>query len=137
MIKEAIKKISSTLLHPAMSATRIYPEHIPEANQNYIQGQYFEDLGVKHHQEFISQSFNTSADSSSIDFRNAMWNFLSAALKGHRDAQYKLGIGYLHGELGLERNFTLAEQWLKKSAAQGHSQANYMLAHLHDDIVQS
>ncbi|RKG33461.1 tetratricopeptide repeat protein [Acinetobacter tianfuensis] len=137
MIKQAIKKISSALLHPPVSPDKIYQPHIQEANQDYIQGQYFEGLGVKHHQEFISQTSNTPADPSFTDFRNAMWNFLSAALRGHKEAQYKLGLGYLNGELGLERNFTLAEQWLKKAAAQGHTQANYTLSHLHDDIALS
>lgn len=64
-----------------------------------------------------------------------MWNFLSAALKGHKDTQYRLGHGYLRGELGLDRNYELAELWLSKAAAQGHEHADYVLHHAYEDIV--
>ncbi|WP_347454510.1 sel1 repeat family protein [Acinetobacter thermotolerans] len=59
--------------------------------------------------------------------RNAVCNFLSAALRGHPEAQYRLGIYYLNGELGLEQNETQARQWLNQAAQQGHSKAEKLL----------
>lgn len=55
--------------------------------------------------------------------RNAIWYFLHSALKGYSVSQYKLGICYLKGQLGLQPNIKLAEKWLILAANQGHPQA--------------
>ena len=55
--------------------------------------------------------------------RNAMWNYLRAALRGDKEAQYKMGLSYLNGQLGLDRNYQNAEKWLSQAANQGHEEA--------------
>ncbi|MCG2608021.1 hypothetical protein LZZ98_05625 [Acinetobacter sp. SM34] len=74
-------------------------------------------MAIEHNQIFASLHANhTTPEKNPVtqDHRNAIWNFLSAALKGHRDAQYKLGLCYLNGNLGLDKNYTRAQEWLKK-----------------------
>lgn len=135
MMIQALKKIYALLsqqMNPKLQGMHL---SIPEAEGDYAQGTYFEILAAQHHQDFLSHHTMDSADQSPTDYRNAMWNFLSAALKGHKDAQYRLGLGYLRGELGLDLNYELAELWLSKAAAQGHEQADYVLHHTYEDIV--
>lgn len=55
--------------------------------------------------------------------RNAIWNYLSAALRGHPEAQYRLGTSYLDGKLGLDQNEDQAKLWLSKAQQQGHDKA--------------
>ncbi|MDI2700979.1 SEL1-like repeat protein, partial [Acinetobacter baumannii] len=43
------------------------------------------------------------------------------------DASFKLGIGYLNGQFGLDKNYTEAEKWLNKAASQGHPDAERCL----------
>ena len=137
MIKYVIKMISSALLHSSNEEMQGMHSLILEANKNYVQGEYFEHLAIQHHQEFLLHHADSQTDRSNIDCRNAIWNFLNAALRGHKEAQYKLGICYLNGELGLERNFSLAELWLKKAADQGYAPANNALIHAYEKIVFS
>lgn len=59
--------------------------------------------------------------------RNAIWFFLHAALKGYSRAQYKLGMLYLHGQLGLDSNTLKAQKWLVLAANQGHVEAQNQL----------
>lgn len=83
-------------------------------------------MAIEHNQIFASLHANhTTPEKNPVtqDHRNAIWNFLSAALKGHRDAQYKLGLCYLNGDLGLEKKYIRAEEWLEKAAMQGHPEA--------------
>ena len=62
-----------------------------------------------------------------VNQRNAIWYFLEAALKGYSTAQYKLGILYLHGQLGLTTNTIKAQKWLSLAANQGHLDAQEQL----------
>ena len=66
-------------------------------------------------------------DAHLTDTRNAMWNYLRAALRGDKEAQYKMGIGYLKGELSLDRSYTHAEKWLDQASEHGHQQAKHEL----------
>ena len=50
----------------------------------------------------------------------------AAAEKGHKKAQYRLGICYDKGK-GVTENDDLAFQWYSKSAAQGYAKAQYQL----------
>ena len=61
------------------------------------------------------------------DARNAVWFYLRAALRGDKDAQYKMGLSYLNGQLGLDRSYTHAEKWLDQAANQGHNDAKKIL----------
>lgn len=47
---------------------------------------------------------------------------LPLAVKGNPDAQYAIGYMYSYGE-GIDCNDELAENWLRKAAKQGQSQA--------------
>lgn len=135
MMIQALKKIYALLsqqMNPKLQGMHL---SVPEAEGDYAQGTYFEILAAQHHRDFLNHHTMDLADQSPTDYRNAMWNFLSAALKGHKDAQYRLGLGYLHGELGLDRNYELAQLWLSKAAAQGHERADYVLHHAFEDIV--
>ena len=49
-----------------------------------------------------------------------------AAEKGHKKAQYRLGVCYDKGR-GVEEDNTKAFQWYAKAAAQGHAKAQYQL----------
>ncbi|MDR0236491.1 sel1 repeat family protein [Acinetobacter sp.] len=59
--------------------------------------------------------------------RNAIWYFLHAALKGYSNAQYKLGMIYLQGQLGLLADQGKARKWLSLAAHQGHVEAQNQL----------
>lgn len=63
----------------------------------------------------------------SHDARNAMWFYLRAALRGDKEAQYKLGLFYLNGDFGLDRSYAQAEKWLDQAADQGHHGAKNVL----------
>jgi uncharacterized protein len=63
--------------------------------------------------------------------RNAIWYFLHAALKGYSTAQYKLGMIYLQGQLGLSPDQYKARKWLLLAANQGHIEAQNQLHHVY------
>lgn len=63
--------------------------------------------------------------------RNAIWYFLHSALKGYSTAQYKLGMIYLQGQLGLSPDKKNAYKWLLLAANQGHLEAQYQLYRLY------
>lgn len=71
------------------------------------------------------------------DARNAMWFYLRAALRGDKEAQYKLGLFYLNGDFGLDRSYTQAEKWLDQAADQGHSGAKSVLEKALNHLVLS
>lgn len=73
------------------------------------QGLRFEELAVQDHERMQNWLDITPND------RNAMWCYLRAALRGNADASFKLGIGYLNGQFGLDKNYSEAEKWLKSS----------------------
>ncbi|HBU87176.1 sel1 repeat family protein [Acinetobacter oleivorans] len=85
------------------------------------QGLRFEELAVQDHERMQNWLDITPND------RNAMWCYLRAALRGNADASFKLGIGYLNGQFGLDKNYSEAEKWLKKAASQGHPDAEHRL----------
>lgn len=139
MIIQNIKKIVNAWFYTLNSNGYGMQNLALEANREYSQGEYFEQLAHQHHQEILQRSNSTGTESDLCvhDNRNAMWNFLSAALRGHRDAQYKLGISYLNGSLGLDKSYTLAEVWLKKAANQGHPEARNTLLKAYNPIAFS
>ena len=109
-----------------------------EVQSEYVQGQYYEKLAIEHNQIFESLHSNhptLEKNPATQDNRNAMWNFLSAALKGHRDSQFKLGLCYLNGDLGLDKNYTHAQEWLEKAAKQGHPEAKKTLMYSYSQIA--
>ncbi len=55
--------------------------------------------------------------------------FLDQARQGDADAQYRLGLMYVHGE-GVDRNSIAGLDWLRKAAAQNHLDAQIELAQL-------
>ena len=138
MIVNKIKKIVDALLSPSDQQLQgMQNPTINEANWEFAQGQFFEQLAIEHHSMFKKHSTHSMSDEdpSIHDNRNAMWNFLSAALKGHRDSQYRLGLCYLNGDLGLDKNYTHAQEWLEKAAKQGHPEALRTLMQSYSQIA--
>ena len=50
---------------------------------------------------------------------------LEAAERGCADAQYGLGVGYLHGTMGLQVAPAIAFAWFRKAALQGRALPTY------------
>lgn len=138
MILHKIEQIVYAWL-PLFDSTRQGRQNaLSEVQAEYAQGQYYEKLALEHHQTFerLHAYQPTSENNPAIqDKRNAVWNFLSAALKGHRDSQYKLGLCYLNGELGVDKNYTHAQEWLEKAAKQGHPEAIKTLMYSYSQIA--
>jgi uncharacterized protein len=101
------------------------PVYEIDAVQEYQKGRYFFQVASTHHEDYIRH--HLASDLSQQDERNAMWNFLSSALRGYPQAQYELGMAYFLGHLGLAQDYTIAEQWLKRAAVQGHIDAQEQL----------
>lgn len=107
-----------------------------EAQAAYEQGKFFEKSAYVGSESSTHTAYS-SYPSTHQTKRNAMWNFLNAALKGHMEAQYKLGLSYLNGDLGLDRNYVLAEKWLNKAAQQGHPEAKKLMLKSYEKIAFS
>ena len=69
--------------------------------------------------------------------RNEMWYCLRTALRGDKEAQYRIGLSYLNGDLGLDRSFRHAEKWLDQAAHQGHIEAKQELEKAYDLLAFS
>ena len=70
------------------------------------------------------------ADYNKRNYTSALRHFKTAATKGYKDAQYKLGQMYAEGE-GVEKNYDEALNWYKKAAEQGDPDAQYSLGCLY------
>ena len=66
------------------------------------------------------------------DYGKAIVKLKAAADKGHKKAQYRLGLCYDKGR-GVKENDNLAFQWYSKSAAQGYAKAQYQLGKCYKD----
>lgn len=121
-----------------MGETQANSETLPttsEAQAEYRQAQRYEHLALDEYTAYQllqqNHAATTSLDEALANYqkhaRNSRWCLLQAALRGHQEAQYKLGLYYLNGELALDRNYTQAEKWLKSAAKQGHFQAQQCL----------
>jgi hypothetical protein len=89
---------------------------LPESEREISKAQFFESLAISDH--FKEDHYTISSND-----RNAMWYFLRAALRGNANASFKLGESYLHGELGLDKDYKKAQYWLERAMYQGHPQA--------------
>ena len=66
------------------------------------------------------------------DYSKAVPKLKTAAERGHKKAQYRLGLCYDKGK-GVTENDTQAFQWYSKSAAQGYAKAQYQLGKCYKD----
>lgn len=66
------------------------------------------------------------------DYTKAVPKLKAAAEKGHKKAQYRLGLCYDKGK-GVAENDALAFQWYSKSAAQGYHKAQYQVGKCYKD----
>ncbi len=66
------------------------------------------------------------------DYTEARKWFQRAAKRGHKNAQYMLGLLYYNGK-GVERNCKESKAWFQRAAEQGHAEAQYMLGLLYYD----
>lgn len=71
------------------------------------------------------------------DLRNIIWSDLRAALRGDKEAQYKMGMNYLNGQHGLDRSYSHAEKWLEQAAHQGHQNAKKELQDAYNQLAFS
>jgi len=108
------------------TSRRAYEKNATEATLEKAQAHDFESE-IKH------QNLNADA----IENRNAMWCYLRAALRGDQEAQYKMGLSYLNGQLGLDRSYTHAEKWLEQAAHQGHVPAKEELKKAYNALAFS
>ena len=94
--------------------------HFSEAFLSYQRAKYFEHLSLN---SFSSAATLRTIENQDNYQRNAVWYFLNAALQGYSTAQFKLGMLYLNGQLGLDSNEIQALRWLHLAADQGHPEA--------------
>lgn len=62
----------------------------------------------------------------------AAW-YERAAERGHLQAQFEIGVDYLHGH-GIPKNPANARRWLEKAAAQGHGYARIYLRDFDEEL---
>ncbi|WP_159723942.1 tetratricopeptide repeat protein [Acinetobacter proteolyticus] len=93
---------------------------LSDSEQEIHKAEFFKTL-AHHEHEQDAHPFISAND------RNAVWYFLRAALRGNADAAFKLGESYLHGELGLDKNYGKAQYWLERAAHLGHPEAKTYL----------
>lgn len=107
-----------------------------DAEQAFHKAQQFELLsGRPSARQAHHISLSTRTSKANQNQRNAIWNYLNAAAKGHVEAQYKLGMIYLNGALGTDRNYQHANEWLLKAKRSGHQKAAYALSHAYSEIA--
>lgn len=66
------------------------------------------------------------------NYSKAIVKLKAAAEKGHKKAQYRLGVCYDKGK-GVAENDALAFKWYSKSAAQNYAKAQYQLGKCYKD----
>ena len=66
------------------------------------------------------------------DYAKAIEKLMPAAEKGHKKAQYRLGLCYDKGK-GVAEDDTQAVKWYAKAAAQGYAKAQYQLGKCYKD----
>lgn len=108
-------------------ATRIalQAQHFSGAFLSYQRAKYFEHLSLNSFSAISNLKLEENQDSYQ---RNAVWYFLNAALQGYSTAQFKLGMLYLNGQLGLDSNEIQALRWLNLAADQGHLEAQHEIS---------
>ena len=108
--------------------------YISEADTYYLEAVQFEKLchALKQRQ---AEHFQIAQLEQQENYqRNAFWNYLSAATRGHAEAQYRLGKHFLKGSLGLDQNYFHAEEWLNKAKQQGHLKAAQLLSNTYSQM---
>ncbi len=98
---------------------------VSEAQSTYHRATAYEHLAIN--QQYSVAIGHTLNHQLHHYQRNAIWFLLRSALKGYSRAQYKLGMLYLHGHLGLDSNTLKAQKWLVLAANQGHPEAQDQL----------
>ena len=110
-------------------STQTYTFNISESMKSYHRGTSYEHLALN--QFYGIHLSHQLSDQLYKCQRNAIWYFLHAALKGYSSAQYKLGLLYLNGQMGLDSNKTTAQKWFLLAANQGHIDAQNQLERLY------
>lgn len=134
VIKMDLIKIIRKIYLSVLKLNSVQQKNVPhyfissETLHSYQRATSFEHLALN---QFYNVNQHQMCEKTGVYQRNAMWNFLHAALKGYSSAQYKLGMSYLHGQLGLVANAEKATKWLLLAANQGHSDAQQQLEHLY------
>ncbi len=119
--------------------THIFKRFKQHADNKQLVSQSSLELAKVHAYEEHAEHMTFSEQQSDMDhdIRNAMWFYLRAALRGDKEAQYKMGLSYLNGQLGLDRSYVHAEKWLDQAAHQGHPEARIELHKAFDTLACS
>lgn len=129
-----LKKVIHFLFsHDEPTGTEV-ENSISEADTYYLEAVQFEKLchALKQRQ---AEHFQIAQLEQQENYqRNALWNYLSAATRGHAEAQYRLGKHFLKGSLGLDQNYFHAEEWLNKAKQQGHLKAARLLSNTYSQM---
>jgi TPR repeat protein len=75
-------------------------------------------------------ALESGSEGGKIDNRRAVLLYQKAAEQGEVRAQSRLGVAYMRGQLGLEKDFALAEKWLTEAAIHNDLNAQYYLGKL-------
>lgn len=118
MMPAKIKTIWDKFVHGSLRYTseQTHLLNLSVANAEYAQGLAFEQQQHTH---------------------NALWFYLRAASHGDCDAQFKLGISYLKGELNVQQDLQEAKKWLMLAAEQGHQEARLLLSNFVSSLQYS
>lgn len=101
---------------------------LSDAQHEIERAEFFEYLANETH--LHEKSYVVSSND-----RNAIWYLLRAALRGDANASFKLGISYLGGDLGLDKNYQKAEKWLERAVSQGHPEAKRYLYQAYSELA--
>jgi len=129
-IIKMLKKIINFLFSCNDPPIPFIEEQPSEADTYYLQALQYESLCMTLQQLQAIPEISQRLTPKHIYQRNAVWNYLSAGLRGHMEAQYRLGVYYLHGKLGLDQNDEQARLWLDKAKQQNHSKAAQLLSEI-------
>ncbi|AXQ23755.1 sel1 repeat family protein [Acinetobacter wuhouensis] len=124
-----IRRLRSSVIEHFHRPERAHVFNLSESMHIYHRATGYEHLALNRLYEInFDSKFNDQIHKYQ---RNAIWYFLHAALKGYSTAQYKLGMLYLQGQLGLDANKATAQKWLLLAANQGHVDAQNQLERLY------
>lgn len=72
-----------------------------------------------------------SCDGVKQDLNEALNLYHQAALKGHKEAQYVLGVYYAHGQMGIQKDSEKAIEYYKMAADQEYAPAAFVLGEIY------
>lgn len=128
-LMKIIRKFNQIIRHKYLYSSPYHAFKMSESMYTYHRATSYEHLALNQRDHLdLDQHLNEKIQKYQ---RNAIWYFLHSALKGYSTAQYKLGMIYLQGQLGLSPDKKNAYKWLMLAANQGHIEAQHQLYRLY------